>query len=146
MRDQPLERFDEDADQPLVPRALPSARFVQDLDQEIRRAARQRMRNAGVRPTVPFEEMILELRKLVRLLRKTFVPVPPRAEFKRALGQQIEGRAISVVSAQQQQRRWLMVGGVIGSLLSVLGVLTALLLRRRNGHSQVQAKEPFGAA
>jgi hypothetical protein len=37
-----------------------------------------------------------------------------------------------------------MVGGVLGSLLSLLGVFAALFLRRKNG--RMQAKKPLGAA
>jgi hypothetical protein len=150
MQDQQVRFLDEDSDQPLVPRALPNAQFVQDLDQEIRRAARQRMEKAGIRPSVPFEEMVVELRKLVRLLRKTLIPIRPRAEFARALGQQAEMWATLEITAHQQQRRLWIVGGMVGSALSVVGVMTALLLRRRNGHnngsSQVHAEKPAGAA
>jgi hypothetical protein len=147
MHDEQMRLGEEDSGQPLVPRASPSARFVQDLELEIRRAARQRMEEAGIRPSMPFEEMVIELRKLVRLLRKTLVPICPRAEFSRMLGQEIEARA-EIVTTVQQQRRWLMVGGVVGSLLSVLGLFAAFLLRRRNGHShsRMQAKKPVGAA
>ena len=137
----------EDLDPLQVPRVLPSTRFVQDLDQDIRRAARQQMQKAGIGPSVPFEEMVIELRKLVRLLRKTLVPLQPRADFTRALGQRLEAQAV-VVTTVQQQRRWLMVSGMVGSLLSVLGLVAALLLRRRggHGHSRVRAKKSVGAA
>lgn len=137
----------EDSDEFLIPRALPNARFVQDLDQDIRRAARRHMVKAGIRPSVPFAEMVIELRKLVRLLRKTLVPVQPSAEFTHALGQRLERRAAVVTTVYQQQRRWLMVSGMVGSLLSVLGLLAAVLLRRRNGHShnRAHAKKPVGA-
>jgi hypothetical protein len=136
----------EDSDQFLVPRALPRARFVQELDQDIRRAAREQMDKAGIRPLVPFEEMVIELLKLVRLLRETLTPVQPRPEFTQALGRQIKAQAVVVPSVQQQQRRWLMLGGMVGWLLSMMGLLAALLLRRRNGHnhSRVRAKKPVG--
>jgi hypothetical protein len=148
MQDQHVSFPEEDSDRPLVPRALPSARFVQDLDLEIRRAARRKMEKSGIRPRVPFEEMVIELRKLVRLLRKTLVPVQPRAEFTRALGQRIEAQAVTVVSTQHQHRRWLMLGGLVGSLLSLAGLLAALLLRKRNGHGsdRVRARHPMPAA
>lgn len=137
----------EDSDGFLIPRALPSARFVQDLDLDIRRAAGQQMQKAGLTPGLPFEEMVIELRKLVRLLRKTLVPVQPHAEFTRALGKQIKAQAV-VVSTVQHKRRWLMVSGMVGSLLSLLGLLAALLLRRRNGHSHNRghAKKTVGVA
>ena len=137
----------EDSDPLQVPRVLPSTRFVQDLDQDIRRAARQQMQKAGIGPSVPFEEMVIELRKLVRLLRRTLVPLQLRADFTRALGQRLEAQAI-VVTTVQQQRRWLMVSGMVGSLLSVLGLVAALLLRRRGGqnHNRVRAKKPVGVA
>lgn len=137
----------EDSDKFLMPRALPNARFVQDLDQDIRRAARRQMEAAGIAPSVPFEEMVIELRKLVRLLRKTLVPIRPSAAFTRALRQRIETQS-GIITTVQQQRRWLMVSGMVGSLLSVLGLVAALLLRRRNehSHSRAQAKKPAGAA
>jgi hypothetical protein len=120
----------------LMPRAVPNAGFVRDLEAEIRRAARRRMGRMGapIGPKgVPFEEMVIELRKLVRLLHRTLVPVQPRLEFSRSLGEQLQVRTADVVPVRQQQWRWLMVGGLVGSLLSVLGLVAALLLRRRNG-------------
>jgi hypothetical protein len=76
------------------------------------------------------------------------VPLRARAEFSRSLGQKLQNEAIAVAVQQQHRVRWLMVGGMVGSLLSVLGLLAAWLLRRRNGqgHSQVPAKKPLGAA
>ncbi len=132
MQDEQLEVGVEEALRPLMQRAMPNAQFVRDLNQEIRRAARQRMEQLGVQPVIPFEKMVIELRKLVRLLRKTLVPVPPRLEYSRVLGEQLQGYAMSATTAQPPRRRWLMVGGLLGSLLSVAGVALALLLRRRN--------------
>ena len=90
---------------------------------------------------MPFEDMVVELRKLVRLLCKTLVPVRANAAFMRALGHDLDVSAREIVAARQERVRWLMVGGVVGSLL---GVLAALFLRRKNGC--VDAKKPLGAA
>ena len=136
-----------ESDKFVIPRVLPSTRFVQDLNQDIRHAAGQQMRKAGLTPGLSFEEMVIELRKLVRLLHKTLVPVQPQEEFTRALGQQLKAQAV-VVSTVQHKRRWLMVSGMVGSLLSLLGLLAALLLRRRNGrgNNRVHAEKPVGVA
>ena len=143
----------EEIEQMLVPRALPNTRFVQNLDQDIRRTARRQMEQMGVRPSVPFEEMVIELRKLVRLLRKTLVPLKAPPKFVQPLGRRLEAEAIQVTMQQQQQRRWLVVGGVVGSLISVVGLSAALLMRRHNGnghnghnHNGVQAREPAEVA
>jgi hypothetical protein len=142
----------EEIEQLFVPRALPNTRFVQNLDQDIRRTARQQMDQVGIRPSVPFEEMVIELRKLVRLLRKTLVPLKAPLEFAQPLGRQLEAEAIQV-TMQQHQRRWLVVGGVVGSLISVVGLSAALLRRWHNGNNQnghsrngVQAQEPAEVA
>ena len=135
MREEQLEVEVEASFRPLIPRALPNAQFVHDLDLEIRRAARQRMEQLGVQPIIPFEEMVIELRKLVRLLRRTLVPVQPRLEYSRVLGDQLQVYATTVTTVQPSRRRWWMVGGLLGSLLSVAGVALALVLRRRNGHN-----------
>jgi len=143
MQDEQLEVDVEESLRPLMPRALPNAQFVNDLDLEIRRAARQRMEQLGVQPIIPFEEMVIELRKLVRLLRRTLVPVQPRLEYSRVLGNQLQGYALTVATAttvQPSRRRWWMVGGLLGSLLSVAGVALALVLRRRNGHNGMHPK------
>jgi hypothetical protein len=142
----------EELEQLFVPRALPNSRFVQNLDQDIRRTARQHMERVGICPSVPFEEMVIELRKLVRLLRKTLVPLKAPPEFAQPLRRRLEAEAIEV-TMQQHQRRWLVVGGVVGSLISVVGLSAALLMRRHNGnghnghnHNGVQAKEPAEVA
>ena len=151
MRDEQLEVEVEESVRPLMPRALPNAQFVRDLDQEIRSAARQRMEQLGVQPIIPFEEMVIELRKLVRLLRKTLVPVQPRLEYSRVLGDQLQGYAttvtyvqsarVQIARVQPSRRRWWMVGGVLGSLVSVAGVALALVLRRRDGHNGGHPKD-----
>ena len=56
MQDERWEAEMTDSLRPLMPRAMPNARFVQDLDQDVRRAARQRMEELGIQPTIPFEE------------------------------------------------------------------------------------------
>ena len=108
--------------------AIPRADFVRNLRLEIGQAARRRM---GYATGMPFEETVIELRKLVRLLCETLVPLQSRLAFRQNLGRQLQARAIQAESSYQQQWRWLMIGSVLGSLLSLLGVLTALLLRRR---------------
>jgi hypothetical protein len=99
------------------------------------------MEQLGVQPAIPLEEMVIELRKLVRLLRRTLVPVRPRLEYSRVLGNQLQGYATTVSTVQPSRRRWWMVGGLLGSLLSVAGVALALVLRRRNGHDGMHAKD-----
>jgi hypothetical protein len=130
MQDQNVEETARAAARLLVPRAVPNTRFVHDLGKDIERAARQRM---GGTATIPFQEMVIELRKLVHLLHRTLVPVRPRAGFVPTLGHQLNDSAIRVIAARQQRVRWLMLGGVLGSAISFLGVLAALVLRRRNG-------------
>jgi hypothetical protein len=137
MQDEQWEAEMADSLRPLMPRAVPSARFVHDLDEDVRRAARQRMEQLGLQPTIPFEEMVVELRKLVRLLRKTLVPVSPRSTIVQRIGGQLQERAIAVYAQPKaRQQRWLMVGGVVGSVLSVGGLVAAYVLRRRDGHER----------
>ena len=141
MRDEQLEVEVESTLRPLMPRASPNAQCVDDLDLEIRRAARQRMEQLGVQPVISCEEMVIELRKLVRLLRRALVPVQPRLEYSRALGDQLQGYATTVTDVRPSRRRWWMVGGLVGSLASVAGVALALVLRRRNGHNGVHSED-----
>jgi hypothetical protein len=124
-----------------IPRATPSARFIQGLGREIQAAAR---RQVGTERGMPFEEMVVELRKLVRLLCKTLVPVEPSSGFTAALRGELVESAEQSFSERHRRARWLMVGGVLGSALSLLGLVAALLLRRRNG--RLHTKKPVGAA
>jgi hypothetical protein len=133
MQDEQLEAEMTDSLRPLMPRAMPSARFVHDLSEDVQRAARQRMNELGIQPTIPFEEMVIELRKLVRLLRKTLVPVSPGPQYIRRTGRQLQEQAVAVYArSEQKQQRWLMLGGVLGSVLSVGGLVAAVMLRKRN--------------
>lgn len=136
MQDEQWEAEMTDSLRPLMPRAMPSARFVHDLEQDVRRAARQRMNELGIQPTLPFEEMVIELRKLVRLLRKTLVPVSPGIQYVQRVRGQLQGEAVVVYAqSKERQQRWLVVGGLLGSLLSIGGLVAAYILRRRNnGH------------
>jgi hypothetical protein len=122
-------------------RAVPSARFVHNLSQDIQRAAYQKM---GPSSSISFEDMVVELRKLVRLLYKTLSPIQPRSDFVLTLGHRLESSAAVEIAERQRRRRWLMVGGVIGSALSFAGVVTALVRRRRNG--RVQTNKPVGVS
>jgi hypothetical protein len=88
--------------------------------------------------------MVIELRKLVRLLYKTLSPIQPRSDFVLTLGHRLESSAAVEIAERQRRRRWLMVGGVIGSALSFAGVVTALVRRRRNG--RVQTNKPVGVS
>ena len=133
MQDERWESEMTDSLRPLMPRAMPSARFVHDLDQDVRRAARQRLEQLGIQPTIPFEEMVIQLRKLVRLLRKTLVPVSPGTKYvQRICGQLKEQAVVTYAQPKARQQRWLMVGSLLGSLLSVGGLVAAYVLRRRN--------------
>ena len=123
----------------LMPQMMLNTRIAQSLGKEIRRAAAQKMRyRAAMRGRMPLEDVVIELRKLVRLLRKTLVPVQPRSEFARSLGEQLQVRGTELAATRQRRWLWLMAG----SLLSLLGVATALLLRRRNG--RLQTGKPVG--
>jgi hypothetical protein len=137
MQDERWEAKVTDSLRPLMPRAMPNARFVHDLDQDVRRAALQRMEQLGIQPTIPFEEMVVELRKLVRLLRRTLVRVSPESPYTQETGQQLYSRAVEIYAQpRQRQQHWLMVGGVLGSILSVGGLVVAYVLRKRNnGHN-----------
>ncbi len=137
MQDQELEQTAQEAARVLTHRAMPSGRFVSTLGQDICRAATQKV---GGRP-VPFQEMVVELRRLVQLLCRTLVPVSPRSAFVYSLGEELDGGMREMIAIRQERVRWLMLGGVVGSVLSLLGVLAAILLRRRNG--RMHAKHPL---
>ena len=109
-------------------RVMPRTDFVRRLGSEIGRTAREKM---GYGARQPFADKVIELRRLVHRLRQTLVPVQPRPAFKTALGWQLHEEAIRVRVQQQSRWRWLVIGSAVGSLLSLLGVLTALLLRQR---------------
>jgi hypothetical protein len=123
----------------LGPRAEPDDDFVRSLGQSIQRAAVQRFG----RPRPSFDLMVIELRKLVRLLRRTLVPVRPRSAFVRSLEQDLQETAYDLLVVRQERVWWLLLGGVLGTVLSLLGVLAALLLRRRNG--RLETKKPLRA-
>ncbi|MFN2154348.1 MAG: hypothetical protein ACK2UX_03855 [Anaerolineae bacterium] len=139
MREESMEGAAMEAARLLVPRAEPDADFVQSLGQSVQRAAYQRFG----RPRPSFDLMVIELRKLVRLLRRTLVPVHPRSAFVRALEHDLQETAHELMVMRQERVWWLLLGGVLGTVLSLLGVLAALLLRRKNG--RLQTKKPLGA-
>ena len=114
---------------------------MRDLGEEIQRAACQKVGYSSL--SKPFEDVVIELRKLVRLLHRTLIPVSPRVEFTRALRGQLTVSAGETYVTRQQRRRWLVVGGAVGSVISVAGVVAALLLRRRS--QQLRASKPFSA-
>jgi hypothetical protein len=76
--------------------------------------------------------MVVELRKLVRLLRKTMVPVCPPQNFVTALERDLETAVREMIAVRQQRKRLLMLGGMLGSAISIAWVIAAALLRRRN--------------
>jgi len=128
-----------DSLRPLMPRAMPSGRFVHDLDQEMRRAAQQRLEELGIQPAIPFEEMVIELRKLVRLLRKTLIPVSPEYRYTQRIRRRLQEQApIVYAQPQRRQQRWLMVGGVLGSVLSVGGLIAAMMLRKHSDEHKTE--------
>lgn len=142
MQDEQWEAQVTDSLRPLMPRAMPNARFVRDLQEDVRRAARQRMDELGIQPAVPFEEMVVELRKLIHLLRKTLIPVSPDRPYVCQVRRKLQEQAGVARALPRQGRRpwqsrrpwsvpqrWLMVG--VGSILSLGGLLAALLLRKR---------------
>jgi hypothetical protein len=138
MHDRELEQTAQEAARMLSGRAVPSSRFVSSLGQDIYRAAYARV--GGTRP--PFQDVVVELRKLVRLLRRTLVPVLARPAFVQDLQAELDAGAKEMILVRQERVRWLMLGGVLGSALSLVGVLAALFLRKRNG--RLDAKRPIG--
>jgi ABC-type Fe3+-siderophore transport system permease subunit len=122
--------------------ALPSTDFVRKLGAEIGRTAREKMGyGAGMSGAkMPFEDRVIDLRRLIRLLRQALVPVQPRQAFRTALGQQLQFDAIQAHIARQNRWRWLVIGSAVGSVLSLVGVLTALLLRQRQARPRAQKK------
>jgi hypothetical protein len=136
MQDQDLERTAQDAARVLSTRAVPNAGFVSSLGQDICRAAYAKVGGSGL----PFHDMVVELRWLVRLLQRTLVPVLARPAFVQNLQAELDAGARDLFVTRQERVRWLMLGGVLGSVLSLVGVLAALLLRRRNG--RLGAKRP----
>lgn len=72
------------------------------------------------------------LRPLVSQLQHTMSPVEPSAAFVRRLGQELREAARRQQTASRRFRRVVVIGAAtLGSLLSVLGVVTLLLRRRR---------------
>jgi hypothetical protein len=137
MSDESMEEAVEEAARLLRLRAEPNADFVQTLEQSIQRAAYQHIG----RPRPSFDRMVIELRKLVRLLCRTLVPIQPRSAFVSALQRDLEETASDLLLVRQERVWWLILGGVLGTVLSLLGLLAALLLRRRNG--RMDAKKPL---
>ena len=140
MQDQALEQTVQDVARGFTSRAVPNAQFISSLGQDIYRAAYAKVGGSGP----PFHEMVVELRKLVRLLQRTLVPVLAKPAFVEDLHMELDAGARELFVARQERVRWLMLGGVLGSVLSLVGVLAALLLRRRNG--RLDAKRPLGAS
>lgn len=132
MQDERLEAEMTDSLRPLMPRAMPSAHFVHDLEKDVRRAASQRIQELGIQPPIPFAEMVIELRKLVRLLRKTLVPVSPARPYVQRTGRRLQEQGPAIYARPTPRQRWLVAGGILGSVLSVGGLVAALLLRKRN--------------
>ena len=121
---------------------IPSTDFVRKLGAEIGRTAREKMGYGAGMPgaKMPFEDRVIDLRRWIRLLRQTLVPVQPRQAFKTALDKQLQFDAIQVQIARQNRWRWLVIGSAVGSVLSLLGVLAALLLRQRQTRPRTQKK------
>ena len=137
MQDQALEKTVQDVARGFAARAVPNAQFISSLGQDIYRAAYAKVGGSGP----PFHEMVVELRKLVRLLQRTLVPVLARPAFVEDLGTELGIGARELFVVRQERVRWLMLGGVLGS---VIGLFAALLLRRRNG--RLDAKRPVGVS
>jgi hypothetical protein len=137
MQDQALEKTVQDVARGFAARAVPNAQFISSLGQDIYRAAYAKVGGSGP----PFHEMVVELRKLVRLLQRTLVPVLARPAFVEDLGAELGVGARELLVVRQERVRWLMLGGVLGS---VIGLFAALLLRRRNG--RLDANRPVGVS
>lgn len=137
MQDQALDKTVQEVARGLAARAVPNAQFISSLGQDIYRAAYAKVGGSGP----PFHEMVVGLRKLVRLLQRTLVPVFARPAFVEDLGVELNAGARELFVVRQERVRWLMLGGVLGS---VIGLFAALLLRRRNG--RLDAKRPLGVS
>ncbi len=109
-------------------RVAPRADFVRKLGVEIGRTARQRV---GLGARSAFDEYVIDLRRFVRLLREALTPVQPQPAFRRALNEQLTADALRVSVQRQSKLRWLVIGSVVGSLLSLTGLLVAALFRQR---------------
>jgi hypothetical protein len=137
MQDQALDKTVQEVARGFAARAVPNTQFISSLGQDIYRAAYAKVGGSGP----PFHEMVVELRKLVRLLQRTLVPILARPAFVEDLGVELNVGAKELFVVRQERVRWLMLGGVLGS---VIGLFAALLLRRRNG--RLDAKRPVGAS
>ena len=94
----------------------------------------------GARTNEALELLNFIPRKAARLLRKTLIPVSPGYKYVQQTRGQLQQQAVLVYAQpQRNQQRWLMVGGVLGSALSIGGLIAAVLLRRRN--NEQKAKE-----
>lgn len=111
----------------------PRAEFVHKLGREIGHAARERV---GYGALSTWDRRVVELRRLVRLLRRTLVPVQPRPAFRQSLAAELRADALRVTVSQPRRLRWLVIGSAIGSLLSLVGVLMAILLKQRRTQAQ----------
>ncbi|MBN1139246.1 MAG: hypothetical protein JXM73_21905 [Anaerolineae bacterium] len=133
---------------------IPSADFVRKLGAEIGRTAREKMGHAARMPgarapwnRLSFEDRVIDLRRWVRLLRQTLAPVQPRQAFRTALSQQLQLDAIQIRIARQNRWRWLVIGSAVGSVVSLLGVLAARVLRQRQARARLRTdKKTVGAA
>jgi hypothetical protein len=126
-----------------LPRARLDSAFAHHLGDEIQRMAQREVRPRR-RLTWPWQRRAADVEWLVRLLQQTLVAVRPRPEFVHTLYGQLDVDAAQLTVARQPTwRRWLVMGSLVGSVLSLLGLLAALFFRRRDG--QVN-KEATGAA
>lgn len=73
-------------------------------------------------------------------LRRVLTPVAPRPSFERQLKDNLLAAAVQRVATPSRngrasglmRRRWVLVGAAAGSLLSMAGIVTAVILRQRS--------------
>lgn len=81
-----------------------------------------------------FEPYLCEpaMMELTNRLRQAMVPVEPSAAFVRSLGQELVAAARRTPRMSPRLRRGILIGAAaLGSVASVAGVVTVVLLRRR---------------
>lgn len=89
----------------------------------------------------PAERAQLEvLFSIADQLRRVLTPVTPRASFESQLKDRLLAAGAQRVAAPSHngrasglmRRRWVLVGAAAGSLLSMAGIITAVILRQRS--------------
>jgi len=117
---------------------------------EILAAHAERLTNSSAPPVElsPGEAAYVgPLMEIAERLKETLVPVEPPAAFVRSLGRELVEAARRRHAAAQRFRRGILIGAAaLGSALSVAGVVTLVLLRRRTRFHPQPSPGPAGTA